>query len=189
METAVLILIILLVLTFIVAFGVLQRQKQKIRRKDQALIREITEHAIVADQYLRLKGRKDLSVAQKDKESIPLLKNKSDEELFEFFRVVIVNEGLYLAPAFNRQELANRFHLSEERIAKAFSRGSGYGSLQSFITECRLNESVRMLSEHPEIAIRDVARLSGYANENAFAASFEIRYTITPEEFRQHAHV
>jgi len=187
MKIALFILIVVFVLT-VLAFSIaIDRQLQKMHRKNRVLSREIAEHVAASDKYLRLKGRTDLSVAPKDKESIPRLKNMSDAELFEFLRVVIVSEGLFLAPAFGCQNLVARFRLKEEDIASAFARGSKYGTLQAFINECRLKESVKMLKEHPEISIQEVARQSGYANVATFAAVFEERYTFTPEEFRRKA--
>jgi len=185
MKLWMLIVLAVFLLTVLVLAIVVTWQFVVLKRKNRVLMNEIAAHVTANDSYMRLKGRTDLPIAQKDAESIPLLKNKNDKELFEFLSVVIVSEGLFLNPAFNRQILMDRFHLTKDRVGAAFSRGSSYGSLPMFINECRLNESVKMLSEHPEIPITEVARLCGYTNASTFTLKFKERYTVTPSEFKQ----
>lgn len=134
---------------------------------------------------LRIKNRPELSVQQKDSESINRIELMSDAELFEFLRVVIVGEQLYLNPVFDCQQLMERFHLTKERVGAAFSQGSQYVSLAAYINECRLSHGAALLSISPELSISEIATDSGFANASVFTRDFKQRYTITPSEFRQ----
>ena len=164
-------------------------QLHVIRRKNDVLSHEIAENVRFKGLYLALKGHPELSVEQKDRESLPTLDDMTDTELFEFLRTVIVTEQLYLDPHFSRQQLLDRFHLRKERLGSAFAHGSKFGSLPAFIIECRLAKSVRLLSDHPEMTIADIAAACGYANATTFLNNFKQRYTLTPSAFRsQHTH-
>ena len=159
-------------------------QLRTIRRKNDVLSQEIAENVRFRGLYLALKGHPELSAEQKDRESLPALDDMTDTELFEFLRTVIVTEQLYLDPHFSRQQLMDRFHLRKERLGSAFAHGSKFGSLPAFITECRLAKSVRILSDHPEMTIAEIAAACGYANTTTFLKNFKQRYTLTPSEFR-----
>lgn len=177
------IFLILLAITTIVCVFIIDRQSLKLRRTNQVLAKEIAEYVTVNDAYMRLKGRTDLPIAQKDQESIPRLKTMNDEDLFNFLYVVIASEGLFLKPTFSLKDLEKRFLVSEERLIKAFYHGSRFGSFAAFIDECRLHESIKMLTSHPEIPLDEVAKQSGYANTGVFKEKFFDRYRLTPEEF------
>ena len=126
------IFLILLAITTIVCVFIIDRQSLKLRRTNQVLAKEIAEHVAVSDAYMRLKGRTDLPIAQKDQESIPRLKTMDDEDLFRFLCVVIASEGLFLKPTFSLKDLEKRFMVSEKRLIKAFYHGSRFGSFAAF---------------------------------------------------------
>lgn len=173
---------VVLLTVFVVVLLIYQRM---IRRKNDVLSQEIAENVRYKAQYLTLKGHPELPAEQKDRESLSALDGMNDTELFEFLRTVIVTEQLYLDPHFGRQQLMNRFHLRKERLGSAFAHGSQFGSLPAFITECRLATSVRLLSDHPEKSIAEIAAACGYVNTSTFLYNFKQRYTLTPSEFRR----
>ena len=79
----------------------------------------------------------------------------------------------------------DRMHLSKERIGAAFSKGSQYSSLAAFINEMRLIYGAKLLIEHPEMSITDVATASGFASNITFAHNFKERYALSPSSFRE----
>lgn len=175
-------------LMLLVAFTVLVIfQLRATSRKNAVLTKEIKDNIDYKDRYLRIKNRPELFVQQKDSESLNRIELMSDAELFEFLRVVIVGEQLYLNPVFDRQQLMERFHLTKERVGAAFSQGSQYVSLAAYINECRLSHGAALLSISPELSISEIATESGFANASVFTRNFKQRYTITPSEFRQKA--
>ena len=78
---------------------------------------------------------------------------------------------------------SERFQLSKERIGAAFAHGSSYGSLPNFVSECRLNASVKLLSGHPQMLITEVARRCGYADASTFTSKFKKHFSVPPSEF------
>ena len=106
-------------------------------------------------------------------------------KLYEYLRRFILKENLHLNPLFDRQMLMDRLHLSKERIGAAFSKGSQYASLAAFINEMRLIYGAKLLIEHPEMSITDVATASGFASNITFAHNFKERYALSPSSFRE----
>lgn len=156
-----------------------------IRRKDAILSREITDSINYRAKYLQLKRQPQMNAEKKDKESIPDLAKMSDAELFEFLRVVIVNEQLFMDPLFDRKQLVDRFHLTKERVGAAFAQGSHYASLPEYVNECRLEYGAMLLISEPEMTIAEIAKESGFNSDTVFMRRFKERYTITPTEFRK----
>lgn len=177
-------LLIILVMAIIYAITIVHRLRET-RRKNAVLSKQITESVDYRAKYLLLKSHHELSKVQKDKESAPKLVNMSDAELFEFLRVVIVGEQLYLDANFDRKYLMERFNLSKERIGSAFAHGSTYGSISKYIRECRLSYGAVLLLEKPELTISEVALSSGFSNVNVFAREFKNEYALTPKDFRE----
>ena len=173
--------IVLIVVVFTI---MLLYQLQQIRRKNTVLSNEITENIGYKEKYLRMKSHPEIDVELKDKESMSRLSSMSDTELFEFLRVVIVGEQLYLNPMFERQQLIDRFGLSKENIGAAFARGSRFASLPGYINECRLDYAAGLLSIHPEMSVAEVATESGFTNASVFTRNFKQRFALTPTEFR-----
>ena len=165
--------------------GLTMFQLRTIRHKNVVLSQQIAESIGYKDKYLRLKNHLELSKKKKDEESIHRLDAMSDAELFEFLRVVIVGEQLYLNPLFDRQHLMDRFGLSKEQIGAAFAQGSPYASLPAYVNQCRLEHGATLLTTSPEMSVTEVAGASGFANANVFTRNFKQRYTLTPTEFRE----
>jgi AraC-like DNA-binding protein len=160
----------------------LELQLRSIREKNAVLTKEITDK--IRDEEKYLASIKE----QPDKQANPTIVTDqsalSDSELFEQLRRIIVEEELYLDPQFGRQQLMDRLHLSKESIGAAFSKGSQYASLASFVNEMRLIHGAKLLVEHPEKSISDVATASGFASNITFSHNFKERYALTPTEFR-----
>lgn len=173
------------VILFIVATFVffLVKQLRSIREKNAVLTKEITDKIENEEKYLvAIKRQAD---RQHDTASSTDLATLSDSELFEQIRHVILEEELYLDPQFGRQQLMDRLHLSKESIGAAFSKGSQYTSLASFINEMRLIHGAKLLVEHPKMSIADVATASGFTNNITFSRNFKERYALTPSNFRE----
>ena len=163
---------------------ILLLQLRTIRRKNDVLSQEIAENVRFKEQYYALNDLGEQTDEHKDEASQPSLDEMTDAELFEYLRKIIVGEKLYLDPKFGRQMLMDRFRLRKERIGAAFSRGSSYGSLPAFVSECRLTKSVMLLQEQPTLSVADIATACGYANTTTFLINFKQRYSLTPTEFR-----
>ncbi len=173
------------IMLFVVATFVffLMRQLHSIREKNAVLAKEITDKIENEEKYLvAIKRQAD---KQHDTTSGIDPSALTDSELFEQIRRFILEEKLYLDPQFGRQQLIDRLHLSKESIGAAFSKGSQYTSLASFVNEMRLIHGAKLLVENPKMSITDVATASGFASNITFSHNFKERYALTPSNFRE----
>ena len=159
------------------------RQLRSIREKNAVLTKEITDRIANEEKYrasIEKQAEKQAdTIAEAD------LSTLSDSELYEYLHCFILKEKLHLNPQFDRQMLMDRLHLSKERIGAAFSKGSQYASLAAFVNEMRLTHGAKLLVEHPEMSITEVATASGFASNITFAHNFKERYALTPSSFRE----
>lgn len=165
------------------------RQLLYIHKKNAVLAKEITDRIAYEEKFHKLNAEKAFGKEVATQEPVNVAaatpEEMSDSELFEQLRALIVEEHLYLNPQFGRQQLMDRLHLSKESIGAAFSKGSQYTSLASFINELRLLHGAKLLVEHPEMSITEVAMASGFASNITFAHNFKERYALTPTNFRE----
>ena len=152
---------------------ILVRQLRSIREKNAVLIKEISDRIANEEKYrASIEKQADLSTL-------------NDSELYEYLHRFILKENLHLNPLFDRQMLMDQLHLPKERIGAAFSKGSQYASLAAFVNEMRLIHGAKLLIEHPDMSISDVATASGFASNITFAHNFRERYAISPSNFRE----
>ena len=174
----------LLVVIIIVFIILMKRRLEDIRRKNAVLAKEIADRIEYEEKYHAVVEKQ----AEEQKEVKPTVVDPStltDKELFEHLRHLILEENLYLNPLFDQQQLIDRLHLSKDRIGAAFAQGSEYRSLKNFLNEIRLQLSAKLLTEHPEMSVAEVAAASGFASYVVFARNFKQRFAITPTEFRE----
>lgn len=158
----------------LILLGIILQYVILVRRKNKALVSQISENVFLQ--------RENVDVSA---QSNPELSSLSDAQLFEYLRYEIVTNRLYADSRLDRQFLMDRYHLSKERIGAAFSHGSHYQSLASFLNIVRLKSAAKMLSSSPEMSISDVASACGFSSGSLFARNFKQYFALTPTEFRQ----
>ena len=172
----------LISLVFII---ILIRQMRAIRDKNAALTREIIQLANIQDYYVQASSGEVSSTPDKIEVQQAQLSDMTDTELFYFLHKAIISERLFLNPILDRQQLMDRFRLSKDRIGAAFSKGSHYPSLKAYLNDVRLNYAAKMLIEHLEMPIANVASASGFSSSSIFSRNFKLRFALTPTEFRE----
>jgi len=179
------IVIILLAIAFAIYFF---WQKRIVDHKNHVLVEQISD----AIKYKKRFEEARQTVIQEatDKDVLPPttdvqnLNAMTDEQLFQYMSDIIIREKLYLNPVCDRQTIVERFGLSEKRVGAAFSKGSTYKSLASFVRDSRLEYACQLLRQNPEMTIGNVATASGFSNHTRFTADFKTRYSVSPTEFR-----
>lgn len=187
----------ILTLMAIVFIVIIVRQLLSIRQKNAVLTKEISERFSYEEKYLNLVGSSQQAVDSATQDGGSQLNTGhstlnteakldllSDSELFDYIRKVVSDENLHLDPMFGRDQLMERLQLSKERIGAAFAQGSEYGNISNFLNDARLFHSTKLLTEHPEMPIAEVALASGFSNRVVFSRNFKERFAMTPSEFR-----
>lgn len=166
---------------------IIVRQLLSIRQKNAVLIKEISERISYEEKYIASKqNTENPNIRTSDNPEIRTseIASLSDSELFYYIRKIVSEENLHLDPLFGRDQLMERLHLSKERVGAAFARGSEYSSITDFLNDVRLQHSTKLLAEHPEKPIAEVATDSGFSNRVVFSRNFKERFAMTPSEFR-----
>jgi AraC-like DNA-binding protein len=60
-------------------------------------------------------------------------------------------------------------------------------SVTEFLNKLRLQHSVKLLTENPEMSINEISDLSGFNSRVSFYRQFRQKYAISPTEYRRAA--
>ena len=200
------------VLTFVIVLGFIAAvafasyffyKRRETMKKNRVLAHEIAEAIEYKEKYEAL-HQQGLSTAcscqenggycgsvasevtpQIGQENPARLDELSDADLFQYLRGVVFHEQLFLDPQLDRQALLDRFSLTKERIGAAFSKGSPFKSVIDFLNDCRLPYAAKLLTDHPDMSVAEVAQASGFASADTFGRNFKQKYTLTPSQYRE----
>ncbi|WP_163537482.1 response regulator [Gracilibacillus sp. YIM 98692] len=81
------------------------------------------------------------------------------------------------------QDIADRFFLSREYIARKFKQEYGE-TVIGYITKIRMEKAAELL-KNPHLKIVDIAFKVGYQNEKYFSKLFKKREGVSPKKYRQ----
>lgn len=151
---------------------------QNLTAEDEALV--ATSTATIAKVETATKAK--LSTRRVEIKNLDKLSN---EQLFKFLSEAIRQEQLFTNPNFGRQMLMDRFNVSERRIGAAFAHGSEHNSLPDFVRELRLEYASRLLTDHAEMSVSDVATAAGFSSLSVFSREFKRKFDISPSFYRQ----
>ena len=116
----------------------------------------------------------------------PDLSAMTDEKLFGYLSKTIKDEEMFRRPDLNRSAVKEHFSLSKVRIGNAFVRGGGMG-LPEFVRNCRLDYACRLMVEQPKMSFTEVGYQSGYQRTTTFYHDFKARFGMPPAEYREQA--
>ena len=82
-------------------------------------------------------------------------------------------------------EVAGACSLSTSRLSHLFKTEVGT-TVGKFRCTCRFSEARRMLSDTPEMAIKEIAYTLGYHHTSSFTRAFEHTVGESPTDYRKH---
>ena len=84
-------------------------------------------------------------------------------------------------------DLAQHYNFTPSHLVKAFKRQVGESPIQ-YLIGLRMEEAKRLLSAAPDLEIRQIGEIVGYADPHYFSRIFRNTSGVTPSEYRsQHA--
>ena len=102
------------------------------------------------------------------------LNKMSNEALFRRFDSIVMNERLYLDYNLQRDYYASVMGVDRNRDG---------GNLSTYLNNMRLNYSVTLFREHPEMSISEVGDASAIPNISTFYRLFKEKYGLSPKMF------
>ncbi len=156
-------------------------------KKNKIIVKQISDSINLKQDFIEHQQKPDVASNAPEGEAptAAQVNNMSSEELYNYLSSTIISEKLYLDPYFGRQTVVKRFGITEKRIGSAFSKGSAdYKSLPGFIREQRLLYACKLLHNHPEMSVKEIAAASGFSSQPRFNIDFKERFSFSPSEYR-----
>jgi AraC-like DNA-binding protein len=100
-------------------------------------------------------------------------------------RIVTLMEGqeLWRQKGLKVSDLATRLGTNATYISACINGQTGK-SFPEFIGDYRVRHAQRLLLEHPDMLLADIAEESGFSNEQSFFRTFKARTGLTPQEWK-----
>lgn len=111
------------------------------------------------------------------------LNKMSNEALFRRFDSIVMNERLYLDYNLQRDYYASVMGVDRNRFATVIKEATDGGNLSTYLNNMRLNHSVTLFREHPEMSISEVGNASAIPNISTFYRLFKEKYGLSPKMF------
>ncbi len=90
----------------------------------------------------------------------------------------------YLDKDFKLLDVMQVLPLNRSYISRLFNEGYG-ASFFDFVMRYRLDESIRMLEERPEMNIRHISDACGFSSPSVFGRAFLKHIGVTPKQYRR----
>ncbi|MCU6772548.1 DNA gyrase inhibitor [uncultured Bacteroides sp.] len=108
-----------------------------------------------------------------------------DNRLFLQFDEKVRNEKLYLNYQMQRDDFARLMGVDRSRFASIIKEYTGGGNLNSYLNDMRLEYSIFLLKNHPEMSIQEIGEASALPSSTTFYRLFKEKYDISPKVFRE----
>lgn len=108
-----------------------------------------------------------------------------DNRLFLQFDEKVRNEKLYLNYQMQRDDFARLMGVDRNRFASMIKEYTGGGNLNSYLNDMRLEYSIYLLKNHPEMSIQEIGEASALRSPTTFYRLFKGKYGISPKVFRE----
>lgn len=108
-----------------------------------------------------------------------------DYRLFLKFDEKVRKERLYLNYQMQRDDFARLMGVDRNRFASIIKEYTGGGNLNAYLNDMRLEHSIYLLKNHPEMSIQEVGEASALPSSTTFYRLFKEKYDISPKVFRE----
>ena len=109
-----------------------------------------------------------------------------NDEQFASYRLVLEqwmqNEKPYLNPDFKLLDLRQVLPLNRTYLSQLINKEYNCNFYQ-FVTKYRIDEAMRLMKEHPDIKMQEVAERSGFSSSTVFGRTFSRETGQTPHEW------
>ena len=170
--TAIIVLLIVIALAWMIVYNTRQREKRRI----EALMQEIT--------LLRAKMDVVPQVPTEETTTETLSVSETNEERLFLMRVIeVVNDG-FADRQWSVEVIASKLNMSVQTFRRRLMAAAGE-SPKAFISAIQMEKAGKLLTEHPDMSIVDVAFKCGFDEASSFTHTFKRIYGISPSQYRE----
>ena len=114
----------------------------------------------------------------------------SDAEKFDYDRfmrmeALIVNKRLFLEPKFGRDDLCRLANISKNEISPMLRRYADVDNVTDYINRLKVEYSIKLMSEKPNLSIEAIAEESNFASRSTFYRVFQKICGMSPAQYQK----
>ena len=170
---AIVVLLIVIALAWLIVYNTRQREKRRI----EALMQEIS--------LLRTKmehTEPKASTEEKDTE-VPPTSESNEGRLFLMRVIEVVNDG-FADRQWSVEVIASKLNMSVQTFRRRLMATAGE-SPKAFISAIQMEKAGKLLTDHPDLPIIDVAYKCGFEEASSFTHPFKRIYGVSPSQYRE----
>jgi AraC-type DNA-binding domain-containing proteins len=115
---------------------------------------------------------------------IPVERLSRERKLYLDLQRLMTTEKLFTQSDINRNYLADRLGTNRQYLIDAITQETGL-NFSLYIADLRLQYSLELLSDEPNLSLDAIAIDSGYGSYSSFFRAFAKKYGITPSDYRK----
>ena len=187
---AIIMILIFIVILLLVLVGISLYYNKVFKRRNEQLHRILDAlddyRAIVGDRELSLDEQEEAVKKEHPKSQSKVAKTILMDEGQSFFVKMdarVNKEMPFMDPDFNQQALAEFMEVDVETFRKLVPRYTDPERTLEYINSLRAEHAAKMLMEHVDYSMEDIASKSGFKSITAFNSAFKFAFGITPTEY------
>ena len=172
---AIVVLLIVIALAWLIVYNTRLREKRRI----EALMQEIS--------LLRTKMVQTTpqTTSEEKGTEVPAISESNEGRLFLMRVIDVVNDG-FADRQWSVEVIASKLNMSVQTFRRRLMATAGE-SPKAFISAIQMEKAGKLLTEHPDMPIVDVAFKCGFDEASSFTHTFKRIYGLTPSLYREKA--
>ena len=184
----IIIILIIIVIVLVVMGCYILNNNRVIRQRNEQLRRILTAlddyRAIVGDEALSLDEQEEMLknklLKPKNAKAVP---KDEEQNFFVMMDARINKEKPFADPDFDQTALIKFMGVSLETFCKLVPRYTDPDRTLDYINSLRAEYAAKILMDHPDYSIEDIACKCGFRNTAAYISAFKFAFGITPTDY------
>ena len=177
-QRTIIIAIVVLIAVIAIAWLVVRRLRSQQEKRIAALIHEIELLRKPAIQEDKPQTEEPQEEEEEEEEEVP-----NEDRIFLMRVIETVNEGL-ADRQWSVEVVASKLNMSVQTFRRRLMAAAGE-TPKAFISAIQMEKAGKLLIDHPEMPIVDVAFKCGFEEASSFTHTFKRIYGMTPSQYRE----
>ena len=184
----IIVILIVIVIVLAVLEGYSLYHNRVITQRNEQLRRILTAlddyRAIVGDEALTLDEQEEVLKKKLSKPKKAKVVKKGEEQTFFVKMDARMNkEKPFTDPDFDQDALVEFMGISHDTFCKLAPRYQDPDRTLDYINSLRAEHAAKILMDHPDYSIEDIACKCGFRNTAAYISAFKFAFGITPTDY------
>jgi AraC-like DNA-binding protein/tetratricopeptide (TPR) repeat protein len=170
---AIVVLLIVIALAWLIVYNIRLREKRRI----EALMQEISLL------HTKMVQTTPQTTSEEKGTEVPAISESNEGRLFLMRVIDVVNDG-FADRQWSVEVIASKLNMSVQTFRRRLMATAGE-SPKAFISAIQMEKAGKLLTEHPDMPIVDVAFKCGFDEASSFTHTFKRIYGLTPSQYRE----